>query len=336
MYRKLSSAILVGLALVAGAGTLNAETEIKIGTLAPKSSPWGKVFQTWQDSIAEQSYDEKTKSSLMKLTFFWNGTQGDEAAMIDKMKTGNQLDGAAVTAVGLSKIWKPILALQMPGLFRTWSKLDAARNSMLSDTKTNFESAGFYYLGGGDVGMAHVMSKGYAVKNPDDVKGRKPYMWKDDQIAPVLWAKIGGVTPVPINIPEVLPNLNSGAVDLVNAPALAAQQLQWASKLDNINSAVSGIGIGALVLKKASADGLPEDQKKLLMDTGSVIADALTQRIRSADASAYDDLKKNMTVTDPTEDDKAKWNTIFQQTREQLKQGVFDSALVTKLEGMSG
>ncbi|MFO0660024.1 MAG: TRAP transporter substrate-binding protein DctP [Polyangiaceae bacterium] len=330
MIRKLTSACLVAAALVAAAGPLGAETEIKIGTLAPKSSPWGKVFQTWQDSISEQS------GGNMKLTFFWNGSQGDEAAMVDKMKTGSQLDGAAITAVGLSKIWKPILALQMPGVFQTWAKLDAARDSIKDDTKSNFEKGGFIYLGGGDIGMAHVMSKGYAVNSPDDVKGRKPYMWSDDSIAPVLWSQIGGVTPVPLKIPEVLPNLNSGAIDLVNAPALAAQQLQWSSKLDNINSSVSGLGIGALVLKKATADGLPDDQKKLLLDTGAVIASALTDRIRNADAAAYTSLKSSMTVTDPSEDSKTKWKDIFKATREKLKQGTFDSALVTKIEGFSG
>ena len=112
MFRKLTSACLVAAALVSAAGPLSADTEIKIGTLAPKSSPWGKVFQTWQDSIAEQNKN-------MTLTFFWNGSQGDEAAMVDKMKTGSQLDGAAITAVGLSKIWRPILALQLPGIFKT-------------------------------------------------------------------------------------------------------------------------------------------------------------------------------------------------------------------------
>ena len=64
----------------------------------------------------------------MELQFFYNGQQGDEGAMVGKMKAG-QLDGAALTAVGLSKVYKPIGALQMPGLFTTWAKLGTTKMS---------------------------------------------------------------------------------------------------------------------------------------------------------------------------------------------------------------
>ncbi len=96
---------------------------IKIGTLAPGASPWGQVFKVWAAAVSQKSGGE------LELQFFYNGQQGDEAAMVGKMKAG-QLDGSAVTAVGLGKIYKPIHALQMPGLFTTWAKLDAARDAM--------------------------------------------------------------------------------------------------------------------------------------------------------------------------------------------------------------
>src|SRR5262245_40355614 len=73
---------------------------IKIGTVAPKSSPWGHVFDTWAKAVKEKS------SGRLELQFVYNGAAGDEAAMVGKIKNG-QLDGAAVSAVGLSKIYKP-------------------------------------------------------------------------------------------------------------------------------------------------------------------------------------------------------------------------------------
>jgi TRAP-type transport system periplasmic protein len=330
MIRKVSSALLLAAAFVAGASAQADEKEIKVGTLAPKSSPWGKVFQIWQDSISEQSQGN------VKITFYWNGTQGDEAAMVEKMKTGNQLDAVACTAVGLSKIWRPVLALQSPGLFRSWGALDKARDSMKSDIDSNFDAAGFVMLGAGDVGIAHVMSKGAEIRGPESMQGRSPYMWTDDMIAPVLFRTIGGVTPKPLSVPAVLPALNASQVDVVNAPALAASQLQWASKLDNIITQASGIGIGALVMKKASLEALPADQKKLVLDTGAVAAKGLTDRIRKEDQKAFDKLQKSMKATTLTPDEEAKWNDVFKKTREALKQGVFDPALLAKLEGMAG
>src|ERR1044072_165182 len=122
MVRRAVVKFLGALTLLAGVGLSQeasaAEQTLKIGTLAPKSSPWGQVFSVWEKAVKEKS------GGRLELQFFYNGQQGDEAAMVAKMKSG-QLSGAAVTAVGLSKIYKPILALQMPGLFSSWAKLDA-------------------------------------------------------------------------------------------------------------------------------------------------------------------------------------------------------------------
>src|SRR4051812_18730425 len=193
MLRKAIVSLLGACALF-GATMFSREADagevIKIGTLAPGASPWGQVFKVWEEAVKKKSDGKIT------LHFFYNGQQGDEGAMVGKMKAG-QLDGAAVTAVGLSKIYKPILALQMPGLFTTWAKLDAARDAMKADFEKGVKDAGFVLAGWGDVGAVHLMSKGVQVKTPDDVKGKKPYMWRDDIVQPILYQVIGGVTAVP-------------------------------------------------------------------------------------------------------------------------------------------
>ncbi|MFS8070105.1 MAG: TRAP transporter substrate-binding protein DctP [Byssovorax sp.] len=323
---------LVGaLALLVGVGVsedANAAEVIKIGTLAPGASPWGQVFKVWAEAVSKKS------DGKLELQFFYNGQQGDEGAMVGKMKAG-QLDGSAVTAVGLSKIYKPILALQMPGLFTTWSKLDAARDTMKGEFEKGAKDAGFAILGWGDIGAAHVMSKGFAIKGPDDIKGKKPYMWRDDAVAPVLFQVIGGITPVPLNVPEVLPNLNTGAVNLLTAPALAAEQLQWASKLDTIVEDTAGLAIGALVLSSKRLDALPEDLRTILLDTGKIAANALTKRIRNEDDAAFARMKSKMTVVKLSADERAKWEAVFKQTRQRLAQGTFSPELVAKLEGLA-
>lgn len=321
-------AFLGALALVAGVGfarEAHAAETIKIGTLAPKSSPWGKVFEVWIKAVNEKS------GGNLELQFFYNGSQGDEDGMIGKIKSG-QLDGAAVTGVGLSKVYKPILALQMP-LFTSWSKLDKARDAMKADFEKGAKDAGFFLAGWGDVGLVRTISKGFAVKVPDDLKGKKPYYIRADSIMPAIYSAIGGVSGVPLNVPEVLPNLNTGAINVINAPCLAAEQLQWAGKLDNLNSAASATAIGALVFSQKRIDALPADLKTILTDTGKVAASALTTKIRSEDDAAFGRLKAKMTVTDPSADDKTKWEAIFKAARQKLAQGTFSSDLVTKLEG---
>ena len=109
---------------------VNGSEVIKFGTFAPKASPWGDVLDVWQKSVNLRS------GGKLEIQYVYNGQQGDETVMVAKMKSG-QLDGALMTAVGLSRIYTPILALQMPRLFRNWSKLDTARQAMNPDFVTD-------------------------------------------------------------------------------------------------------------------------------------------------------------------------------------------------------
>jgi len=324
--------LLGALTVLAGIGMsqeANAAEVITIGTLAPKASPWGQVFSVWEAAVKQKS------GGRLELRFFYNAQQGDEGAMVGKMKAG-QLDGAAVTAVGLGKVYKPILALQMPGLFSSWAKLDNARNVMKPEFEKGAADAGFRILGWGDIGRAHLMSKGFAIRTPGDFAGKKPYVWRDDSSQSVFYQVIGGVTPVPLGIPEVLPNLNTGAINIVVAPALAAEQLQWASKLDHIVADSSAFAIGALILSSKRIDALPEDLRAILQDTGKIATEALTKRIRTEDDAAFGRLKGKMTVVELSADEKAKWQGLFKSVRGRLAQGTFAPDLVAKLEGMGG
>ena len=342
MLRTVTLAVLLAMVLtpwMARADGPRTES-VKIGTLAPAESPWGQVFKTWQRAIRERTKlpnGQKTtdgKEYALDINFFWNGQQGDEAAMVTRMKSG-QLDGAAITAVGLSQLHPPILVLQLPGLFTTWEKLDKAREALRGDFESALDAAGFILPGWGDVGLARRISRGFAVASPSDMRGKKPYVWREDLIMPAMMQVIGGVTPVPLGVPEVLPNLNTGAVDVITAPALAAEQLQWASRLDNINTQVVSATIGALVFTKAKLDALPADMRAIMLDTGRVAAGALTTRIRNEDKAAFGRLQSKMTVSTSNDAQLAEWAEIFKQTRARLAQGTFPKDLVEKAESLA-
>jgi TRAP-type C4-dicarboxylate transport system substrate-binding protein len=320
-------AILVGI-LPRQAKADDGET-LKIGTLAPKQSPWGQVFEVWTAAVKKKS------DSKLQLQFFYNGQQGDEGAMVDKMKAG-QIDGAAVTAVGLSKIYLPILALQLPGALNSWDKLESAQSALAGDFEKGVSDAGFQLVGWGDVGLAHFFTKGDATaKTPDALKSMKPYMWRDDKISPVFFSVVGA-TPVPLNVPEVLPQLKTSGINALNAPSLAVEQLQWGPELNNVNDMVTGCAIGALVFQSKRLNSLPGDLRTILTDTGAIASKALGQKIKDEDAAAYGRLSGKMNVVSLGDSDQAAWASAFKDTRKRLSQGTFDPALVSKIEGIAG
>ena len=307
MNRKLTAAILAASFLTAGiGGATEAKTTIRIATLAPKHSPWGKVFSAWSKAV-----DDKTKGDV-EVDWLWNGTAGPEASMVGKIKSG-QITGAAITAVGLSAIHKPIVALQMPGAFKTWAELDKARDALKPEFDKAMTDAGFYVGGWGDVGIARTFTRGYEVKVPDDLKGKSPGLIAQDIIGPKIFEVIGGITAKPADVNEFLPLLNSGAIDELTVPALPAEQLQWTSRLDHVNTGVVGFGVGAVVLSEKELEKLPAEEREILQKTGAAASAMLTKIIRKEDDESLERLMKKMTVHEQTPAERAEWEKIFKK-----------------------
>jgi TRAP-type C4-dicarboxylate transport system substrate-binding protein len=310
MIRKLAAAVIA--ASFATAGIAQATTTIRVGTQAPKESPWGKLFSTWSKAV-----DKKTDGQV-QITWLWNGTAGPESNMVGKIRSG-QITGAAITAVGLSDIYKPIVALQMPGAFKTWAELDRARDALKPEFDKEINAQGFYVGGWGDVGVGHMMSHGFEVRVPEDLRGKTPGYLTADLIAPKLFEVIGGVTPKPADVTEFLPLLSAGSINVLAAPALAAEQLQWTSRLDHMSTGVGGFGVGALVLSDSELNKIPEDQRDVVKRTGTAMNEMLTKVIRKDDAEAFERLKKKMTTHEETDAERDAWEKVFKKACVRVK-----------------
>jgi len=311
-------------ALLAGAGEV-----IKIGTLAPEASPWGQVFKVWGQAVNQRS------GGRLSLQFFYNGQQGDEAAMVGKIKAG-QLDGATLSAEGgLSKIYKPLMALELPGVITSYTQLQNALTGANAYFENGLKGQGFTPLGWMYWGEKYFMSKGLSVAKPIDLRGTKPVSWRDSAIYSSLYQVIGGVTPVPLNIPEVLPQLNTGAVNVVPAQALLAEQLQWTSKLDTFNNQLLTISSGGIVVSSARLRALPADLQAIVTDTGKIAANALCSRIQAETTAAINRLKAKMTVVLPATD--GSWATAFATTRSTVASAQsIPTSLITYLQNPTG
>ncbi len=329
MLRKLAATFAVALAAVAFSDSADAATTLKIGTLAPGDSAWGKEFKKWAKDVSNDTNGELT------LDFQWNGQAGDEVLMVQKIRSG-QLDAAAVTAVGLAQTGvTDVLLFQMPGLFANWGKLDAARNAMKADFDAAFQAKGFTILGWGDVGAAKTMSIGFEVHHPADLKGKGCYFLAGDPIGPKLFATIGGINAREVTVPEILPNLTNGAIQVLVTPPLAAEQLQWSSRVTHIGTLTTGFGIGAIIVSTPKLQGLPDNLKQVLNARGAETAERLTRSIRNLDAQAFARLKASKSAYELSDGEKQEWKDLFAKVRGQLRGSVFTPALFDKVTSLA-
>ncbi len=329
MLRKLLTALATAAVAMGIAASADAATTLKIGTLAPGDSAWGKEFKKWAKDVSDDTGGD------LQLDFQWNGTAGDEVLMVQKIRSG-QLDGAAVTAVGLAQTGvTDVLLFQMPGLFSNWAKLDAVRNAMKSDFEPAFQAKGFTLLGWGDVGAAKTMSVGFEVHHPADLQGKGCFFLAGDPIAPKVFATIGGINAKQITVPEILPNLKNGAIQVLTVPPLAAEQLQWASLVTHINTFTEAFGIGAIIMSSSRMQGLTQAQRDAMEKRGHEAAERLTRSIRNLDAQAFARMKANKTAYDPNDAEKQEWRDVFDKVRASLRGSVFTPGVFDKMTSLA-
>jgi TRAP-type transport system periplasmic protein len=311
MARRTWAAGLVMACSLLASGRAGAVTTLKIGTLAPQESPWGREFKAWAAAVARDTGGDVT------LDFAWNGQAGDEKLMVEKIRSG-QLDGAAVTALGLAQTGvMDVLAFELPGMFSSWAKLDHARDVVRDELAREFDAKGFTVLGWGDIGAAKTMSIGFEVRTPHDLQGKGVFTLTGDPIGPAVFATVGGLTPRSLGVAEILPHLGTD-VNVMTVPPLVAEQLQWASRITHINTTTTAFGIGAFIMSSSRVRALTDAQRGPMLQHGRDANARLSQLIRNMDAQAFARMKASKIAYEPTEDEKNQWRPIFESVGKQL------------------
>ena len=262
--------------------------ELRIATLAPSGSPWMEVL----DKAAAEVKDKTSGRVTMK--YFEGGQQGDERDFVRKIKLG-QLDGAAVTAIGLAMIDESIRVLELPMMFDSAEEMDYVADKMWPYFQKKFEKKGFKLNDRGEVGWIYFLSKN-KVESLNDLKGQKLWMWGDDQLVGAMFKKLG-LNGVPLGVPEVDAGLTSGKINACYGSPVAAVALQWYSKVKYMTSMPMSFAIGATVVSLDSLKKISDADVKIVEDIGKANAKKLRKVIRKANEDAKGTMtRKGITV----------------------------------------
>jgi len=245
--------------------------EIKIATLAPYGSAWAKIMEEGGRRL------ETETQGRVKLRYYFSGSQGDERDVVRKMKL-DQLDGAALTAVGLGILSPSVFVLELPYLFTTDQQIDHVRDKLGAELESDLEKAGYVLISWGDVGWVHSFFT-VELKSPSDLGKIKFWEWTDDPISREMF-KILGVNAVPLGVPEVLQALQTNSIQALSAPPLAAVALQWYTKLKFMTDRPPSYAVGALVVKKAVLARLTPADREVLLRSGREMGVKLTAAVR--------------------------------------------------------
>ncbi len=194
-------------------------TVVRLGTIIPAGTIWNNILK-------EQSAEWSRLTAGRVRLVVMSGTQGDEDAIIRKMRTSGQLQAASLSAVSLAmSIDQSFNVFFIPMFYQDYAELAHVMDKLEPLITQRLADKGFVFVNWGSGGWVQVFSKKPA-KNLRELKAMKLFTSAGDDLT-VQWYKANGFQPVPLSSADMLSSLTTGMIEAVPVTPLSALSFQW-------------------------------------------------------------------------------------------------------------
>jgi len=313
------SRTLLALLLLAGTVTpcfSQKTVKIRLGTMAPKGSPW-------HDALLQMKQDWREISGGKVEVTIYSGVLGDESKMIRKMRI-RQLQAVAISGAALPRIDNGVSCLQIPLLFDSYEELDYVRDRLTPRLERRFEARGFVVLNWSDAGWIHFFTRKPA-RTPDDLRKLKLLTSAGDPKTERLYKEFG-LRVVPLPYTEVLMALETGLIEAVQGPPLYAMLDQWFGLARNMTELRWAPLVGATVIRKDTWEQIPPAWRTEMLASARTAGDELRDTIRALGEEAVPEMeKRGLTVVHLDEAALHQWRMESEEAHPKLR-GVYAPA----------
>ena len=294
------------------AAAQSAPNVIKLATLVPDGSVWDKVLKGMG---AEWS---NATQGRVALRIYPGGVAGDEPDVVRKMRIG-QIHAAALTIAGLSEIDDSFRVFAIPMFFDSYPELFQVTQKMGPEFRQRLEAKGFVLLNWGHGGWVHFFTR-TPVESVEQLRKLKIFVWAGDDRSVQMW-KTNGFNPVPLAATDILPALQTGMIDALPSPPLAANLLQWYRQAPNMADIGLGPLAGGLVITKSAWSKIaPADQQAILAACKKA-EQRLEREIPGQDSSSVAEMKKRgLNVVHISAQNAGPWRATAQSFAAQMRE----------------
>ena len=295
---------------------------LKIATVLPEGSSWMREMRSAAAEVRKQT------GGRVEIKLYPGGVMGSETTVLRKMRVG-QLHGGAFTSGSLRDLYPDVDLYSLPLMFRTFEEVDYVRERMDPALRAGLEEAGLVVLAISDGGFAYLLSQ-KPIRNIGDLSGSKVWVQESDVMSRTA-LEIAGVAPVPLPIADVYTGLQTGLLDTLAVPPMAAIAFQWHTKVKYISDVPLMYLIGVLAIdQRAFARLRPEDGEALLR----IMAESsrrLDAESRAGHAQALQALADQgvQPVSTSSDEELERWYQIADLSLGKLRQdGVYSADLI--------
>ena len=296
---------------------------IKLATLAPEGSAWMKTLTALNAEVLKKTGNQ------VQFRIYPGGVLGDEKDVLRKMKIG-QIQGAVLTASGLSNLFGEMDVLQIPFLFQNYEEVDFTLKRMDPLLRKWIEESGHVLLGWSEVGFIYLMST-VPISSVTDLRRAKVWSWEESPMAKAIFDE-AGITAIPLSVPDVLVGLQTGMVDVVYTPPSGAIALQWFTKIKYLTDVPLVYLAAGMIITKETFQKIPLPIQTILMEACQRHLDQLKGVIRQENQEAIQVMvKQGVKVVTPSRGQIDEFKSLSSKAIEHIRGSSFSKKTLTEV-----
>ena len=285
MSRRLACIAAVLLQLGASAAAADV---IKLGTIAPKDSPYHDVIRDLGAAWAALS------GGTIELRIYSN--VGDEPDIVRKMLIG-QLQASALSGGGLVELIPELRGLMLPMFFRSEEERRYVARQVHPLLAAFALSRGIRVLCWTSTGWLAWFTK-EPVVTPEDLRRLAIFVW-GGEIGQVDAWRDAGYRAVPLPATEIITALQSGLIGALSVPPLAALSFQWFGVANHMTDLAWVPLDGAVLISEKAWQGIDKALRPKLESTAVEACARLDGEVETLNAKAIEIMKKHGLTVHP-------------------------------------
>ena len=319
----MTARILLAFGLLMLAGSVTAQT-LKIATLAPEGSQWVEDMRAGAKAIKERT------DGRVQLKLYAGGVMGNDAKVLRKMRIG-QLHGAYFTATSLQEQYPDLNIYGLPFLYMTEDEVSHVRNTVDPILRDGLLDAGYETFGFSGGGFARLMSQ-TPVTSLEDLDRQKVWVPEGDNISYRAMQAMG-LSPVTLPVTDVLTGLQSGLLDIVGSPPVAALVLQWHTKVKYVTDLPLVYTIGYLAIDKKAFGRLSAADQSIVREVLVGVSEVIDEANKTDNVEALAALgNAGLAFVSPEPTAVAGWrDDVLAANRKMAEEGLFSVELYDRV-----
>lgn len=303
--------------------SLQAKT-FKIATSAPDGSFWMKQMRAGAKQI------KKLTSNRVKFKFYPGGVMGSEEVVLKKIRV-RQLHGSALSNGALAKFFPDSQIYTLPMVFNTFEEVDYIRSIFDKKIIEGLEKAGMMSFGLSEGGFTYAMST-EPIKNTQDLNNHRIWTPTNNKTAELTLNSFG-ITPIPLNIGDVLAGLQTNLIDTVAVSPIVAIALQWHTQIKYVTDIPLTYLYATLVIDKKTFSKISINDQKIVKTVMQKIFKKIDKQNRKDNVSAFKALaKQGIEVISPHGKTLSVWYKKGEVARSNIKsKGIFSEGAIEQI-----